>query len=226
MGNPLCPYFLDEGVKVDVATCLSVPSSSFVSCPNCPVDDSLLLLVPLAHAMPCQPRCPWLTPSVSSSWAEPSAYCYRADIFFVHPYRPRLALSALRLSPFCVLTHRSISGHASAILALSSASKSVQLLCSVYFASYLIFSVIYVMTGKIFSFSLIHSFPCTLFTATEHHFVRCSQAHERQNIRTNHPSQWEHHTIPPSACPSGAVPPCTALASLCHVNHWSSFRIQ
>ena len=101
---------------------------------TCPVEDSLLPLVPLAHAMPCQPRCPWLTPSVSSSWAEPSAYCYRADIFFVHPYRPRLSLSALRLSPFCVLTHRSISGHASAILALSSASKSVQLLCSVYFA--------------------------------------------------------------------------------------------
>ena len=75
---------------------------------TCPVEDSLLLLVPLAHAMPCQPRCPWLTPSVSSSWAEPSAYCYRSDIFFVHPYRPRLCfqlnrnfiLSALRLSPF------------------------------------------------------------------------------------------------------------------------------
>ena len=36
MGNPLCPYFLDEGVKVDVATCLSVPSSSLISCPNLP----------------------------------------------------------------------------------------------------------------------------------------------------------------------------------------------
>ena len=135
-GASLPSLFFDEDVKVYDATCLSVPRSSLISCPNCPVEDSLLLLVPLAHAMPCQPRCPWLTPSVSSSWAEPSAYCYRADIFFVHPYRPRLSLSALRLSPFCVLTHRSISGHASAILALSSASKSVQLLCSVYLASY------------------------------------------------------------------------------------------
>lgn len=36
MGNPLCPYFLDEGVKVDVATCLSVPRSSLVSYPNLP----------------------------------------------------------------------------------------------------------------------------------------------------------------------------------------------
>ncbi len=71
------------------------PACQFLALPlshvrTCPVDDSLLLLVPLAHAMPCQPRCPWLTPSVSSSWAKPSAYCYRADIFFVHPYRPRL----------------------------------------------------------------------------------------------------------------------------------------
>ena len=47
----------------------------------------------------------------------------------------------------------------------------------------------------------------------------------RTFVPTN-PSQWEHHTIPQSACPSDAVPPCTALASLCHVNHWSSFRIQ
>ena len=36
MGNPLCPYFLDEGVKVDVATCLSVPRSPLFSCPNLP----------------------------------------------------------------------------------------------------------------------------------------------------------------------------------------------
>jgi hypothetical protein len=56
-----------------------------------------------------------------------------------------------------------------------------------------------VMRGKVFSFSLIHSFPCTLFTATEHHPVLCSQAPERQNIRTNHPrsgSITPYHRLP------------------------------
>ena len=147
--------------------------------------------------MPCQPRSPWLTPSVSSLWAEPSAYCYRADIFFVHPYRPRLALSALRLSPF-MCSHSPLNlwaylcdiGIVICIEVRAVALLSV--LCIILFSC-----VIYVMRGKVFSFSLIHSFPCTLFTATEHHPVRCSQAPERQNIRTNQPFAVgaSHHTI-------------------------------
>ena len=44
---------------------------------------------------------------------------------------------------------------------------------------------------------LPYSFPCTLFTATGHHPVRCNQAPERQNIRTSHPLAIgaSHHTI-------------------------------
>jgi hypothetical protein len=69
------------------------------------------------------------------------------------------------------------------------------LLCSVYFTSY--FSLVSSMWwGERSSptplFIFLYAFHCN-----EHHLVRCIQAPERQNIRTNHPLAIgaSHHTI-------------------------------
>lgn len=196
MGNPLCPYFLDEGVKVDVATCLSVPRSPLVSYPNLPGRwfSASVGAIGSCNAVPASLSVAHSVSLIFMGWAVSILLSRR------HLLRSSLSSQAYLVcsSAFTFLRSHSplnlgtnlcdigivicIEVHAVALLSV---------LCLILFSC-----AIYVMKGKVFSFSLIHSFPCTLFTRAEHHLVRCSQAPERQNIRTNQPFAVgaSHHT--------------------------------
>ena len=180
--------------------------------------------MPLAHAVPCQSRCPQLTPSLYSSWAEPSAYCHRTDNSLSHPYRPRLTQSALSAFHFsCSHSPLHIGAYLCDVDIELSASNPMQLPCSVYLPHTFLLCHLYGEGNGLLSLTFIHA----LSLSELHH------GHAQCGVILHHWFRTADDTSPSSR--SGSITPyhrdsrssvcflpCTALTANRNLQSWSS----